>query len=107
MPTSRQQDGLEAVERVLADAAPDLESQQNAAGEWCFELEADATIPAEYILLEHFLDMIDDGVERKVAAYLRATQADHGGWALFHGGAFNISTSVKSYYALKLVGDDP
>ncbi|MGH6931999.1 MAG: squalene--hopene cyclase [Dongiaceae bacterium] len=95
------------VDRVVTDAAGALKSKQDDSGAWCFELEADSTIPAEYILLEHFLDEIDDEVERKLAAYLRATQADHGGWALFHGGEFNISTSVKAYYALKLVGDDP
>src|SRR5215468_8336457 len=103
----RPDNGLDEVERVVAETATDLQSLQAATGEWCFELEADVTIPAEYILLEHFLDMIDDEVERKLAVYLRATQADHGGWPLFHGGEFNISASVKAYYALKLAGDDP
>jgi hypothetical protein len=107
MAAPRRDDGLDEVDRVVAETAADLESLQNEAGEWCFELEADVTIPAEYILLEHFLDAIDDDVERKLAVYLRATQADHGGWPLFHGGEFNISASVKAYYALKLTGDDP
>ncbi|MEX1204148.1 MAG: squalene--hopene cyclase, partial [Dongiaceae bacterium] len=53
------------------------------------------------------LGEIDDGVEGKLAAYLRATQADHGGWPLYADGDFNVSASVKAYYALKLVGDDP
>ena len=79
MAAPRRDDGLDEVDRVVAETAADLESLQNEAGEWCFELEADVTIPAEYILLEHFLDAIDDDVERKLAAYLRATQADHGG----------------------------
>src|SRR5262249_32014743 len=98
---------LVEVDRVVEDAAGGLKGPQNTAGEWCFELEADVTIPAEYIFLEHFTNEIDDEVERKLAAYLRATQADHGGWPLFFGGEFNISASVKAYYALKLVGDDP
>jgi squalene-hopene/tetraprenyl-beta-curcumene cyclase len=98
--------GLAAVERAVADAAADLAALQKADGEWCFELEADATIPAEYILLEHFLGEVDDAVERKLAAYLRDIQGEHGGWPLFHGGEFNISASVKAYYALRLVGDD-
>jgi len=38
-------------------------------------------------------------------AILRATQADHDGWPLFHGGGFDISASVKAYFALKAVGD--
>src|SRR5947209_4895661 len=70
---------------------------QRDDGHWVFELEADATIPAEYILLEHFLDTIDDELERRIAGYLRGRQADHGGWPLFHGGAFDISASVKAY----------
>src|SRR5205807_5665163 len=65
------------------------------------------TIPSEYILLEHFLDTIDDEIEQRIACYLRARQAEHGGWPLFHGGTFDISASVKAYFALKLVGDSP
>ena len=72
-----------------------------------FELEADATIPAEYVLLEHFLDRIDRTLEAKIGVYLRAIQGEHGGWPLFHDGAFNISASVKAYFALKAIGDDP
>ena len=95
------------VDRVVADAAAELKALQSGDGEWCFELEADVTIPAEYIFLEHFTGEIDDVTEKKLAVYLRATQADHGGWPLFFGGDLNISASVKAYYALKIVGDDP
>ena len=28
---------------------------QKPDGEWCFELEADCTIPAEYVLMRHYL----------------------------------------------------
>ena len=72
-----------------------------------FELEADATIPADYVFLEHFLDEIDQALEDKIAVYLRAGQAEHGGWSLFLGGDFDLSASVRAYFALKLVGDDP
>ncbi len=99
--------GLVEVDRVVEEAAAGLKALQNATGEWCFELEADATIPAEYIFLEHFTGEIDDAVEKKLAAYLRNNQAEHGGWPLFFGGEFNISATVKAYYALKLAGDDP
>ena len=84
-----------------------LERRQNPDGHWVFELEADATIPAEYVLLEHFLDRIDDPLEQKIGVYLRAIQGDHGGWPLFHDGALNLSCSVKAYFALKAIGDDP
>jgi len=98
---------LETVDRAVAGAQAALLRRQNPDGHWMFELEADATIPAEYVLLEHFLDRIEPELERKIGNYLRATQGAHGGWPLFHDGAFNISASVKAYFALKMIGDDP
>ena len=92
----------EAVERAQAA----LLRRQRGDGHWVFELEADATIPAEYVLLEHFLDRIEPELQRRIGNYLRATQGGHGGWPLFHDGAFNISATVKAYFALKLIGDD-
>ena len=95
------------IDGAIEEARSWLASQQAEDGHWAFELEADATIPAEYIFLNHFLGDIDDDVERKLARYLRATQEKHGGWPLYHHGDFNMSASVKAYYALKMVGDDP
>ena len=78
---------------------------QRADGHFVFELEADATIPAEYVLLRHYLgEPVDAVLERKIAAYLRRIQSADGGWPLFHDGASNISASVKSYFALKMIG---
>ena len=45
--------------------------------------------------------------EAKIAVYLRAHQAEHGGWPLYHGGELDISCTVKAYFALKLAGDSP
>jgi squalene-hopene/tetraprenyl-beta-curcumene cyclase len=90
------------------DAARDaLLARQSPEGYWVFELEADCTIPAEYLLMMHFLDEVDAVLEKKLAAYLRARQAEHGGWPLYEGGNFDMSCSVKAYYALKLAGDSP
>ncbi len=95
-----------ALDEVIDDAARDLLARQAPDGHWVFELEADATIPAEYIFLNHYLGRIDDALEAKLGAYLRTIQGAHGGWPLYHDGDFNISASVKAYYALKLIGDD-
>ena len=92
---------------VIARADAALARRQHADGHWLFELEADATIPAEYVLLEHFLDRIDPALETKIGVYLRSIQGVHGGWPLFHDGAFNLSASVKAYFALKASGDHP
>jgi len=114
-PTSRGSEGLcdaphvsgHLLEDAIGRASAALGSRQQADGHWVFELEADATIPAEYVLLEHYLDRIDPALQDKVGVYLRRVQGAHGGWPLFHGGAFDLSASVKAYYALKAIGDDP
>ena len=101
----------DAPETTLQDsvlrAAGALRRRQNVDGHWRFELEADATIPAEYILLEHYLDRIDPVRQARIGVYLRGIQGAHGGWPLFHDGAFNLSASVKAYFALKCLGDLP
>ncbi|HEX8782234.1 MAG TPA: squalene--hopene cyclase, partial [Steroidobacteraceae bacterium] len=95
------------LERAIAAARDALRERQDREGCWQFQLEADCTIPAEYIMMMHFLGEIDPQLEGQLAVYLRAHQADHGGWPLYHGGDFNISCSVKAYFALKLAGDSP
>ncbi len=97
----------DALAEAVRRAADALAHRQHPDGHWLFELEADATIPAEYVLLEHFLARIDAPLEAKIGVYLRSIQGDHGGWPLFHDGVFNLSASVKAYYALKAIGDDP
>jgi squalene-hopene/tetraprenyl-beta-curcumene cyclase len=95
------------LDRAIEAARDALLARQSAEGHWVFELEADCTIPSEYILMMHFLDEIDVGLENKLAAYVRSRQAEHGGWPLYHGGAFDLSCSVKAYFALKIAGDSP
>ncbi len=94
------------LESAISRGAEALLRQQKPDGHWVFELEADATIPAEFVLLTHFLDRPDLTLERKIGVYLREIQGVHGGWPLFHDGAFNLSASVKAYFALKMIGDD-
>jgi squalene-hopene/tetraprenyl-beta-curcumene cyclase len=84
-----------------------LLARQDEQGAWCFELEADCTIPAEYILMMHFMDEIDTALQERIAIYLRDHQADHGGWPLYYAGELDPSATVKCYWALKLAGDDP
>ena len=95
------------LERSIQQAYAALVTEQAADGHWCFEFEADCTIPAEYILMQHYMDERDLLLEAKIAVYLRNKQADHGGWPLYYGGHFDLSASVKVYYALKLAGDAP
>src|SRR5579875_3225292 len=92
-----------AVERATAA----LIALQKPDGHWCFELEADATIPSEYILLQHYLGEIDDALNAEIAKFIRSLQGEHGGWPLFKGGDLDLSCSVKAYFSLKAAGDSP
>ncbi|HEY5237839.1 MAG TPA: squalene--hopene cyclase [Rhizomicrobium sp.] len=96
----------QTIEDTISRATDALLRQQRGDGHWVFELEADATIPAEYVLLVHYLgETANLELERKIGVYLRRIQAEHGGWSLFHGGGFDISATVKAYFALKMIGD--
>ena len=98
----------DTLDAAVGKAASALSQLQQSDGHFVFELEADATIPAEYILLRQFLGEPDDlELERKIGVYLRRIQADHGGWPLYHGGALDLSATVKAYFALKMIGDSP
>jgi squalene-hopene/tetraprenyl-beta-curcumene cyclase len=94
------------LDKTIDAASRALMSRQREDGHWVFELEADATIPAEFVLLKHYLGEPEDlELERKIGVYLRRIQGAHGGWPLYHGGGFDISATVKAYFALKMIGD--
>ncbi|MGH6970855.1 MAG: squalene--hopene cyclase, partial [Caulobacteraceae bacterium] len=96
------------LEAAVGRATEALVKLQRPDGHWVFELEADATIPAEYVLFVHYLGETPDlELERKIGVYLRRIQGEHGGWPLYHGGALDVSATVKAYFALKMIGDDP
>ena len=94
------------LEASISKGVRALLDRQQDDGHWVFVLEADATIPAEYIMLKHFLDEVDVEKQERLAVYIRDTQdAEHDGWPLWHDGPLDISATVKAYWALKAVGD--
>src|SRR5713226_8539982 len=111
MHSSNKSVGIEtggALEASIASATRALLGYRQPDGHWVFELEADCTIPAEYVLLRHYLgEPVDTALEAKIANYLRRVQGAHGGWPLVHEGDFEMSASVKAYFALKMIGDSP
>jgi squalene-hopene/tetraprenyl-beta-curcumene cyclase len=99
-------DAAGALAASIDTATRALLDHRRPDGHWVFELEADCTIPAEYVLLRHYLgEPVDSELERKIANYLRRVQGAHGGWPLVHEGEFDMSASVKAYFALKMIGD--
>ncbi|WP_338045601.1 squalene--hopene cyclase [Oryzomonas japonica] len=96
------------VESILERAAHQLAALQNEDGHWVFELEADVTIPSEYIMLQRFLGRsVDEKTASRLSSYLLDRQLPDGSWPLYAvDGNANISASVKAYFALKLLGHD-
>ncbi len=90
---------------AITRATSALLDEQRADGHFAFDLEADAAIPAEYIMVKHFLGQPDSEMERRTANYLRRIQEPHGGWPMLAKGELNMSASVKAYFALKIAGD--
>lgn len=115
------QDMTEDLDSALAAKVPDrarlhdaigrtrdyLFSIQNDDGFWCGELEGDTILENEYILLLTHLGQAKSEKAIRCANYIRQQQLPDGGWAIFPGGPLEISASVKSYFALKIVGDSP
>jgi squalene-hopene/tetraprenyl-beta-curcumene cyclase len=80
---------------------------QNEKGYWVGELQGDSILASEYLLLKFILAQENDPDLPKIANYLRNLRNDEGGWSLFPGGPSDLSGTVKAYFALKLMGDDP
>jgi len=95
------------VQMAMTHAAQAMLSRQAHDGHWRFDLEADVTIPAEYLMLQYFFGIVDAQREQRLARYLRRRQHENGSWSLYEEGPGDMSATVKAYFALKLAGDAP
>jgi len=93
-----------AVDEAVRKGVETLLQQQDPAGFWVHELEADATITSEYLLLQRWLGINHTATEVKAIRHLESIQLADGGWPIYHNGPANISATVKAYFALKLCG---
>lgn len=87
-----------------------LLSTQNPEGYWWAELESNVTMTAEVVLLHKIWGTDKTRPMHKAEKFLRSQQRDHGGWELFYGDGGELSVTVETYMALKLLGvsiDDP
>ncbi len=96
----------DTVEAAVTRARKGLLAKKDPGGWWCFEFEADVTIPAEYIMLLHFLGKPEPRLEERICRYILRIQGEDGSWPLYPDGEGNLSCTVKAYYALKLAGAD-
>ena len=92
---------------ALDRARQALLGMHNPEGYWVGELQGDSILESEYLLMKFILGQEGEVVLPKIANYLRGLQQADGGWSLFPGGPSDLSGTVKGYFALKLMGDDP
>ncbi|MFQ5902332.1 MAG: prenyltransferase/squalene oxidase repeat-containing protein, partial [Candidatus Binatia bacterium] len=81
-----------------------LELQDKKDGFWVGNLESNASITAEYIMLHHYLGTVDEGKERRATDYILSRQLPDGSWNIYYGGSGDISVTLEAYVALKLSG---
>src|SRR4051794_37798326 len=106
-PTYRPPLTADELDRALEATRTRLLEEQHNDGYWVGELEGDTILESEYVLLMAYLGREGDEVCVKVCKYLHEHQRPDGGWAIYPGGPFDLSASVKAYFALKLVGMSP
>ena len=99
--TERLEKSIDKARRYL------LGVQDPVEGFWVDQLEADATIPSEYLLFRRYLGRVDRAKELKLVRYIKSIQMEDGGWYIYRGGPSDISATVKAYFALKVAGVSP
>jgi squalene-hopene/tetraprenyl-beta-curcumene cyclase len=95
------------LDQSIEQAKNALIAKRHADGYWCAELQGDSILESEYILLKFILGQENDPDLPLIANYLRSLQLPDGGWNMYPGGANDLNGTVKAYFALKLMGDDP
>ncbi len=90
--------------RGIARARSWLLERQRGDGHWVGELEGDTILESEYVLLMAYLGREHEGTPVRLCKFLYEQSLPEGGWAIYPGGPFDLSASVKAYLALKLVG---
>jgi squalene-hopene/tetraprenyl-beta-curcumene cyclase len=93
-----------ALDRALGTTQRWILGEQHPEGYWVGELEGDTILESEYILLLAFLGRESETVCVRMGKFLDDHQRPGGGWAIYPGGPFDLSASVKAYFALKLIG---
>ena len=106
MTVLQQSTGVDRARDALLAARDHLLAAQSSQGWWKGELETNVTMEAEDLLLRHFLGILTPEVLDGTARWIRHRQRADGTWANFHGGPGDLSTTVESYVALRLAGDD-
>ena len=83
-----------------------LLARQHADGWWTDELETNVTMTAEHVLLLRFLGLPHDQIRDGAIAHFLRHQREDGSWALYYDGPADLSTTIETYVALRVLGVD-
>jgi squalene-hopene/tetraprenyl-beta-curcumene cyclase len=90
--------------RAISSTQQFFFNHQHPDGYWVAELEGDALLQSETILLLAFLGESNSELARQCSVHLLDTQLPDGGWGMYAGGKSDVNNTVKAYFALKLTG---
>ena len=115
MTTSTQTSLQESAAQCVRGSIAALRGLQRSDGHWCGLLQGDSILESEYLLMKYILgqelEPMRDGSGQetldRIAAGLRRQQRADGTWGQYPGSGMDLNATVKAYFALKLVGDDP
>jgi squalene-hopene/tetraprenyl-beta-curcumene cyclase len=97
----------EEVESALGRAVDRLLQRQLPDGSWSGELESNASITAEYLLLQRFLGRANPVREAAVVKYLRSQQRADGSYGIAPEVDGDISITAEVLVALRAAGVSP
>ena len=104
---NQQNDSRKRLFDAMARTVRFFRENQRPDGHWVAELEGDALLQSETILLLAFIGEEGTVPAKRCAERLRQTVLPDGGWEMYPGAGADVTNSVKGYFALKLAGDSP
>jgi len=90
--------------QAAAAAAQDFLFRTRREDHWCAELESNTTITAEYVFLCQALGIDLEPRREPIARYLFSRQKQDGSWGIAFNLPGDVSTTVETYLALRLLG---
>ena len=81
-------------------------SRQHPEGYWMGTFVTDTSFTADYILLAHYLDAVNEERQRKAFRYILDELQDDGGWSQYPGGQSTTDISVIDYLCISGSLDD-
>ncbi len=100
----------DVIKKSVKRAVDFLISKQSPGGYWMGSFESDTSFNAYYIILMHYVDMVDAARQKKAVRLILKEENSDGGWSAYPGGPGMVHIAVLNYMALRLAGytaDDP